>query len=160
IQASDGNFYGTAYFGGKVSGWGGIYQVTPGGTESILYYFCSQKDCLDGKNPVGGLVQASDGNLYGTTVAGGASNTGVVFRFTLGRTYTTLHQFHTGEGSSPLAKLIQGSDGLLYGTTSTGGNNGCNCGTIFRVSSTGGVKVLHSFDTTDGASPIGPVMQD
>lgn len=161
IQASDGNFYGSLYFGGPVSGWGTIYRITPGGTETDIYDFCSQKDCLDGKNPVGGLMEGSDGNLYGTTTGGGGSDTGVVFKITLGGTYTTLHGFHTGEGSGPLDRLTQGSNGLLYGTTSEGGNNGCNCGTVFSIPMTGGdVKTLHSFDTTDGATPVGALVQD
>ena len=160
IQASDGNFYGTLYFGGPVSGWGTIYRITPDGTETDIYDFCSEGGCLDGKNPVGGLIQGSDGNLYGTTVAGGADNQGGVFQVTLSGAYTVIHNFHGGDGAAPIGRLVEGSNGQLYGTTSAAGGAGCNCGTIFGVSTTGSFKLLHSLTTSDGSTPVGGLVQD
>src|SRR5580658_3077155 len=82
IQATDGNFYGTTDAGGansnsactayEYSGCGAVFKVTPSGTLTTLYSFCSQENCTDGYIPIGPLVQGSDGNFYGTTVGGGA----------------------------------------------------------------------------------------
>ena len=155
IQASDGNFYGSAYLGGANNG-GTVFKVTPAGALTTLYNFCASSNCADGKNP-GSLVQASDGNLYGTTLAGGANSQGTIFRITLAGALSTLHSFATTDGAGPYAGLIQASDGNLYGTTSLGGASGD--GTIFRASLAGGVTVLHSFNATDGASPYGNLIQ-
>src|ERR1700722_9246694 len=83
LQANDGNFYGVASDGGTNDG-GTLFEMTPGGTLTTLYNFCSQPNCSDGIFPVG-IVQYTDGNFYGTTVEGGViSGTGTVFRFTSG----------------------------------------------------------------------------
>ena len=65
FQASDGNFYGTTYNGGA-NNEGTVFKITPSGTLVWVYSFCSQPNCTDGALPVGGLIQYSDGNLYGT----------------------------------------------------------------------------------------------
>ena len=83
IQLSDGNFYGTTY-GGGAYGKGTIFKITPGGAVTTLYSFCPQSGCSDGSNPIAGLVQASDGNFYGTTYGGGAYNDGTVFSLSVG----------------------------------------------------------------------------
>ncbi len=82
IQASDGNFYGTAFQGGTNS-QGTVFAITSSGSLTALYSFCAQTGCADGANPVGGVVQASDGYLYGTTNGGGADSAGTVFKFQL-----------------------------------------------------------------------------
>jgi len=84
IQATDGNFYGTALAGGSPFGGGVIFKMTPQGSLSVVYDFCSQPNCTDGLYPQAGLVQATDGNLYGTTLSGSTPNYGVVFRLSLG----------------------------------------------------------------------------
>src|SRR5208283_1359552 len=66
VQGTDGNFYGTTVSGGA-NGLGTIFKLTPSGALTTLYSFCSQSGCSDGENPYAGLVQASDGNFYGTT---------------------------------------------------------------------------------------------
>jgi uncharacterized repeat protein (TIGR03803 family) len=78
VQANDGNFYGTTFADGADYG-GTVFKVTPAGTLTALYSFCSQPDCTDGDEPYAGLVQASDGNFYGTTYGGGANSGGTVF---------------------------------------------------------------------------------
>ncbi len=83
IQPGDGNFYGTTYAGGAY-GKGTIFRITPNGTVTTLYSFCPQSGCSDGANPNAGVILASDGNLYGTTVYGGTSNDGTVFRLSAG----------------------------------------------------------------------------
>lgn len=152
IQAADGNFYGTTYIGGANDapdcegiGCGTIFKITPAGTLTTLYNFCSLTNCADGQWPSGGLVQGTDGNFYGTTEAGGAYGQtcpfgvcGTVFKMTPDGTLATLHSFDTTDGSEPYSGLIQGTDGTFYGTTNMGGDLSCapdsGCGTIFRLS--------------------------
>ena len=85
VQATDGNFYGTTFYGGAINGAGGtVFKITPAGKLTTLYSFCSQSKCADGQQPHAGLVQATDGNLYGTTSAGGAYKWGTVFSLSTG----------------------------------------------------------------------------
>jgi uncharacterized repeat protein (TIGR03803 family) len=130
IQGSDGNFYGTNYQGGA-HGFGTVYKVTPGGTETVLYSFAG--GTADGANPEAGVIQGSDGNFYGSTYAGGPSADGTIFELTAGGAETILHSFAggTGDGVNPGANLIQGSDGSLYGTAYAGGAD--NHGIFFKV---------------------------
>ncbi len=131
VQATDGNFYGTTQFGGTGSscqfGCGTVFQMTPSGTLTTLHSF----DGPDGSGPVAGLVQASDGNLYGTTAAGGANNDGTAFKITLAGTLTTLHSFDGTDGSVIYGGLVQAVNGFFYGTTAAGG--AYDYGTVFRL---------------------------
>jgi uncharacterized repeat protein (TIGR03803 family) len=72
VQGIDGNFYGTTVYGGAED-FGTVFKVTPGGTVTTIHSFCSQANCIDGDLPSEGLVLGTDGNFYGTTVAGGAN---------------------------------------------------------------------------------------
>jgi uncharacterized repeat protein (TIGR03803 family) len=132
VQATNGDLYGTTSAGGAI-GYGTIFKIIPSGTLTTLYSFCSQSNCTDGFSP-GGLVQATNEDLYGTTSAGGANGYGTIFRITPSGTLTTLHSFcsQSGctDGESPEAGLIQDTDGGFYGTTQGGGANGA--GTVFR----------------------------
>jgi uncharacterized repeat protein (TIGR03803 family) len=107
------------------------------------------------------LVQGTDGNLYGTTVAGGANGAGTVFRITPSGTLTTLHSFDTTDGASPYAGLVQGIDGNFYGTTEAGGANGF--GTVFKITAAGTLTTLYSFcaqtNCTDGSEPTSALAQ-
>jgi len=139
IQARDGNFYGTTYTGGSTPGGGTVFKLTPTGQHTIIHSFCARPACADGSLPVAGLIQASDGNFYGTTLAGGnASGAGTVFEITPGGTVTTLHSFcllaSCPDGSSPRTSLVQGTNGKLYGTTTQGGKECANaCGTVLAL---------------------------
>ena len=74
--------------------------------------------------------------------------------------YTLLHSFDGADGSEPDAGLVLGSDGDFYGDTALGGANvSCSCGTIFKISPTGTLATLHSFDVTDGYAPFAPLVQ-
>lgn len=130
IQGSDGNFYGTTGAGGA-HGDGTVFQVTSNGTETVMYSFAG--GTADGSDPLAGLLQASDGNFYGTTNQGGSSGDGTVFEVTPAGVETVVYSFTGGatDGAAPSASLIEGSDGKLYGTTSSGGPNGY--GTVFVV---------------------------
>ena len=170
VQATDGNFYGTTGYGGAncdpAAGLcGTIFKMTPSGALTTLYNFCSQAGCVDGKGPLGGLVQATNGSLYGTTYAGGTNGAGVVFKITPSGTLTTLYNFCTQagctDGGSPVAGLVQASNGNLYGTTQVGGANGG--GTIFKITPSGTLTTLHGFcalsGCADGQFPDGGLVQ-
>jgi uncharacterized repeat protein (TIGR03803 family) len=146
VQASDGNFYGTS-LGGGFTGYGTIFKITTTGVLTTLYSFCSQRNCADGAYPYAGLVQGTDGNLYGTTNAGGASGCGstgcgTLFKITLKGALTTLYTFCTqsscSDGANPGTALVQDTNGKFYGTTYFGGLTGgvcapIGCGTIFSL---------------------------
>jgi len=156
LIASDGNFYGTTN-GGGASNAGIVYRLTSSGALTTLYNFCSQSGCEDGQYPVGAIIQASDGNIYGTTHAGGnyascnVDGCGTVFKITLRGNLTTLHAFATIDGEYPYGGVIEGPGNVFYGTTGAGGASGD--GTVFSMTAAGTISTLHSFDGTDGATP-------
>jgi uncharacterized repeat protein (TIGR03803 family) len=142
IQATNGNFYGTTTGDGANSSGGTVFQITPAGKLTTLYSFCSKSDCTDGSTPYAGLIQGTDGNLYGTTFYGGANETscnggcGTLFKITTAGKLTTLYNFCSKsgctDGSSPQGGLVQDTNGTFYGTTYYGGTDGI--GTIFSLS--------------------------
>jgi uncharacterized repeat protein (TIGR03803 family) len=162
LQASDGNFYGTTMAEGG-HGSGTIFKITSNGTLTTIYNFCSLGACADGGTPFAGLVQGTDGNLYGTTSSGGQFFLyGTVYKIALNGTVGVLHSFDASDGSAPYAKLVQASDGNFYGTTSSGGGSqNCTfgCGTAFKVTPGGGFTLLHSFNQTDGSYIIAGLIQ-
>lgn len=145
MQASDGNLYGTTYLGGDRNG-GTVFRATLSGELTTLHSFDRGK--RDARQPYTGLVQAGDGDLYGTTFMGGSENRGVVFRISLSGTYSVVHEFTGDDGGSPEGALVAGPDGALYGTTLEGGEN--NRGTIYRLGTDGQLTTLFSFP------PLGP----
>jgi uncharacterized repeat protein (TIGR03803 family) len=150
VQAANGDLYGTALSGGA-SGQGTQFRITTNGLLATVHAFTGGDD---GGAPGAGLIQAADGNLYGTTHSGGLSGGGTVFRATLGGGLTTLHSFSSGtEGGNPSWGLVQAADGDFYGTTPSGGVSGD--GTVFKILPSGVLTLLHSFSGSDGASPRG-----
>jgi uncharacterized repeat protein (TIGR03803 family) len=117
IQASDGNFYGTTSRGGP-TGNGVLYRITPSGSFTVLHDFTGGSD---GGTPVGGLVQATDGNLYGTTSGGGNVGYGVIFRASLSGVVVELHNFGPVAGFFLASAPLQHTNGKLYGGTYFGG---------------------------------------
>lgn len=163
VQAADGNLYGTTTEGGANSnslctaedddapGCGTIFKITPGGTLTTLYSFCAQSNCADGGGPTATLIEAANGNLYGTTSFGGAGSCvrggtnygcGTIFEITLAGKLTTLHSFVGTDGQTP-SGLVQSASGNFYGTTFLGGTNGS--GTVFEMTASGTLTTLHSF---------------
>jgi uncharacterized repeat protein (TIGR03803 family) len=146
IQGTDGDFYGLTSSGGPdnpncYQGCGTVFKVTPSGTFSRLYSFCSQSNCADGISP-GSLILGSDGNLYGTTGSGGVINSkcepggcGTIFRISPSGAFATIYSFCSkakcADGDGP-GVLMQDTNGDFYGTTDLGGAN--NHGTFFRLS--------------------------
>jgi uncharacterized repeat protein (TIGR03803 family) len=163
VQATNGNFYGVTFGGGPSDSFGTIYQITNSGVLTTLYTFCQLSECADGDVPWGGMVQALNGTLYGTTVGGGAHSGGTVFDIkTTGGTPSILYSFcslsECADGTAPQANLIQGTDGNFYGSTYDGGEF-TYYGNAFKVTPTGVFTSLHSFDGTDGDEPIGGLSQ-
>jgi uncharacterized repeat protein (TIGR03803 family) len=138
VQSTDGNFYGTTWSGGTSTkcgtyGCGTVFQVTPAGSLTTLHSFCTLAGCPDGRLP-SALIQATDGNFYGTTSGTSINCTlrcGTVFEITPGGTLGTLHVFDSTDGADPEAALVQATDGSFYGTTTAGGSHGS--GTVFRL---------------------------
>src|SRR5262249_36174436 len=140
IQAADGNLYGTTLAGGAF-GFGQIYNLAPDGSFAVVYSFDNGPEGIE---PMAPLLQASDGNLYGTTSSGGISNWGALFKMTPDGTVTTLHQFSGGmDGKRPAGGVVQASDGNLYGTTQVGG--AFDRGTVFQMTLKGAVTIVHHF---------------
>jgi uncharacterized repeat protein (TIGR03803 family) len=160
VQGTDGNFYGTTGVGGAYDYSGGtVFKMTPNGTLTTLYTF-SQEDPAGGIYPQGPLVLAANGDLYGTTSAGGSEKGGTVFKLTPSGTFTTLYNFSSAYGSAsgdyPVLYL-QASDGNLYGTT---GESGIYLGgTVFKITPSGTFTTLYSFcakkGCADGEDPTG-----
>jgi uncharacterized repeat protein (TIGR03803 family) len=152
LLGSDGNFYGTTQNGGGTPslGDGTVFKMAPSGSFTQLYSFTGGND---GSIPWGSLVQAGDGNFYGTTRFGGTKDSGVVFKITSGGTFTHLYSFTNGnDGAIPLDTLVQGSGGNLYGTASIGGAG--LGGTVFTITTGGSLTTLYSFtNNINGASP-------
>ena len=166
VQGANGNLYGTTLNGADGVA-GTIFKITPNGAFSTVYKFCMQKDCSDGYHSAASVVQATNGNFYGTTSFGGASTgiSGSVFEVTPDGVLTTIYNFcpQTSclDGDDPQAGVIQASNGSFYGTTSLGGANGA--GSIFEIPQTRSLKTLYSFcslsNCTDGANPSSALVQ-
>jgi len=155
VQATNGNFYGTAE-GGGTRGGGTVFEITSNGILTTLHNFESYPTPAD---PFAGLVQATDGNFYGTTWKGGPRGDGTAFKITTGGKLTTLHSFCShgcSDGAFPVAGLVQGTDGNFYGTASQGGIV-YGDGAVFEISPDGTLTRLHDFDDTDGYEPLGLV---
>ena len=169
IRDAHGNLYGTTFGGGLAScgegSCGTVFKVDTSGKETILYDF---EGGNDGTNPVAGLIQDSKGNLYGTTrgngFIGGAS---VIFKVDPKGQQTVLYVADEDQAcclDSPLARDAQGN---LYGMSPFAGDEGCSyisggigCGTLFKLSPSGKLTVLHTFHGTEGAQPEGGVVLD
>ncbi len=166
VLSSDGNLYGTTSSGGSNNscsfenfpGCGTLFKITTAGTLTTLHNFSGP----DGFAPYAPLIQAIDGNFYGTTFAGGAYNScktgptpscGTVFKITPEGTLTTLHSFDGNDGANPTAALLQESNGNFYGTTWDFGEpigldcayTNPTCGTYFKITPTGKLTTLHYF---------------
>jgi uncharacterized repeat protein (TIGR03803 family) len=168
VQGPDGMLYGTTLYGGN-NNKGTIYRIGLDGTSfSIVHHFNES----DGENPEGALIVGQNGELYGTTMMGGSSDRGTVYRISTAGVYTLLYSFPSlsafgslgtatnATGANPRAGLLLAADGNYYGTTYQGGPDGM--GTVFRMTPAGDVSVFHSFKgpSRDGGFPLSSVAQD
>jgi uncharacterized repeat protein (TIGR03803 family) len=150
VLGTDGNFYGSLadLYAGTV------YVVTPQGQLSTLYTFCDP-EC--GYQPMG-IIQATDGNLYGTTERGGVDpghRAGTLYKLTLQGQHTIIHSFSSGH-SYPTKMPFSGPvewKGNFYGTTLC-----CRWGAVYKVTPAGVLRVLHRFTVADGGGPIGSLV--
>jgi uncharacterized repeat protein (TIGR03803 family) len=149
IQASDGNFYGVS--GNEVQVCGNIYKLTPAGAYTNLHTFVFNSECHSSN-----LMQASDGNLYGTLadceVVQGA---GCVYRISTAGVFKEIHDFAFSTGQTPCTGLIQGKDGKLYGATQAGALNGN--GNIYKMTTAGVSTDIHDFNNATDASCVNNV---
>jgi uncharacterized repeat protein (TIGR03803 family) len=159
VRDKAGNLYGVTSQGGA-NGFGTVFKLSPTGTETVLHSFAA--DGKDGYRPYATLALDKKGNLYGTTISGGASSAGTVFKVTPSGTETVLYSFKGGtDGCNPYnSGVVLGKKGVLYGTTSGCGANAV--GTVFKLTSTGAETVLHSFvnNGTDGFNPYAGLVLD
>jgi uncharacterized repeat protein (TIGR03803 family) len=135
-------------------------SIAPIALHAQTYSDLHDFDCtVEGCSPAypAQLAQGRDGNLYGTTSAGGTANMGTVFKMTPSGTMITLYSFSGADGETPDAGVVLGTDGNFYGTTNFGGAN--NMGTVFKITPAGSLTTLHSFATSEGQNPHGGVVQ-
>ena len=162
VLGTDGNFYGTSTEGGA-NQTGAIFKVTTAGVLTELYSFSAltsgTQTNADGTRPEGALVEASDGNFYGTANNGGANGSGTVYQITPAGVLTVIYNFSAlpsstlnADGAHPAAGLTIGTDGNFYGSASQGGANGV--GTLFKLNSTPDhtFTKLHDFGATTTAT--------
>jgi uncharacterized repeat protein (TIGR03803 family) len=153
VQGNDGNFYGTTvfnFFDVIPEGSGTIFKMDAAGTLTILHSF----SISDGASPsYAGLIQATDGNFYGTTEVGGAAGYGTIFKIDAAGTLTTVHTLIEGEGKRPVGRLIQATDGNFYGTTLYDTATGSGS-TIFKIDAAGTLTTLHTFDYLAGVATL------
>jgi uncharacterized repeat protein (TIGR03803 family) len=145
IQDTNGNFYGTTFFGGGSGchgqGCGTVFKLDPNDKETVLYRFTGFPD---GQYPNAGVIQDANGNLYGTTRLGGVYNKGGVFTVNNGGVEIVLHSFKARRDGSGPDGLIQDARGNLYGTAPSGGSakcGGAGCGVVFKLDLTQGNRV-------------------
>ena len=164
VLAGDGNFYGTTSSGGpptgqcKPSGCGTIFKITPKGEYTTLHNF---NGIPDGGSPLATMTQAPNGKFYGTASnLGNAGSYGTVFTMTPKGKFTVVHQFNDTDGAYPFGGLILGSDGNFYGQTDLGGASAYGAfGTVYKMTPSGKVTRLHSFEQTDGDNPVSNLVQ-
>jgi uncharacterized repeat protein (TIGR03803 family) len=164
-KVTTGSFLGTTAGGGSHSN-GTIFKIDAAGNETVLHRF----HIADGQSPQGGLTRDASGNFYGTTTSGGVPNSfcgsgcGVVYKVHNGGALTVLHSFIGGsDGNTPQSGVVVDASGNIYGTTTTGGTGSCTfggagCGVVYKIDPSGNETILHTFVETDGASPVGLVL--
>lgn len=154
IRDVSGNLHGTTAEGG-VYNYGSVFRLDHGDSETVLYSFTGQ---ADGNVGYERLVRDAAGNLYGTTLFGGSSDLGTVFKVDPTGKKTVLHSFGGSDGAYPEAGLLRDTNGILYGTASLGGSH--SSGTVFKLDANGNFTVLHEFTGTDGYLSAGSLIMD
>ena len=161
IRAQDGNLYGLTTYGGSGYSNGVAFRIEPNGTNYTVLQWLSNGPAYG--QPMGALMQASNGSFYGMNNVGGTAYSGQLFKLTVGSsiTYDTYNTFCLAPDCSqfPVGSLIQASDGNLYGMTPTTGQN-TGQGNIFRVNTSGsGYTLIKKFNGVNAANPAGSLIQ-
>jgi uncharacterized repeat protein (TIGR03803 family) len=158
IKDSMGNFYGTAFSGGTAN-QGVVFKLDTSNTYTVLHAFGGGTG--DGENPAAGLVQDSSGVLYGTTLGGGGSHQGTIYKTDTSGHETLLYSFTGGtDGAQPEGSLVVDSMGNLYGTTFLAGGTS-NEGTVFRLNTADTLAVLYTFTgLSDGGGSAAGLLKD
>jgi uncharacterized repeat protein (TIGR03803 family) len=160
IPNKTGTLFGITYAGGNfscnITGCGTVFKINPQGDLTLLHAFGG----LDGYYPNAGLVLDKPGNIYGTTMWGGAYGRGTVFKVTSGGQESVVYSFDGGaDGAYPNGGLVRDAEGNLYGTATQGG--AYNDGTLFKITSSGQFTVLYSFPGgVSGANPYATLNLD
>jgi uncharacterized repeat protein (TIGR03803 family) len=156
VHGPDGRMYGVNPFGGP-GNKPTIFSLNPNGSGFKVLKTLTH--AMDGAGLAEPLVLARDGWFYGCATSGGAFNRGVAFRLSPAGAYEVIHHFAGGDndGAYPRCALVEGPDGALYGTTVEGGDAPQSYGTIFRMTRSGKVRLLHRFDAdgAGGSTPVG-----
>jgi len=151
VQFSDGNFYGTTWYGNTPTELGTVWQATPSGDVHTLYTFTpnGSGQYVNGSYPVMGFLAGANGNLYGVTLEGGVQNSGVFYSVTTGGTLQVLYNFCSLSGCPDQAvPVVLGGDGNFYGITPN---------LIFSLTPEGAWSQIYSFNfpsTQEGAELI------
>lgn len=167
IIDSAGNLYGSSQGGGIYAppfGDGTIFKVTPEGVLTVLHSF----DGTDGRLAAGKLTRDQQGNLYGTTVAGGTYDLGTVFKLAPDGTEAVLYNFpgKGPDGNYPNYSVTLDPAGNLYGYTTFEDNNFfANGGSVFKITPQGTFSLLYTFCNLrsvcpNGAGPLGGLLRD
>ncbi len=173
LRDPQGDLYGTSYGALSFSACGTVFEINAAGQYNVLYSFTGP----DGCNPYAGLIRDGQGNLYGTTITGGASTycfggCGTIFEITASGTEKVLYSFCSlakcTDGEAPYGRLLRDSAGNLYGTTYNAGSTKCaghlggGCGTVFKLTPAGKLVVLHRFASSpnDGEQSYAGLVSD
>jgi len=134
-----------------------MFAIFPSSTRAQTFTTLNSFDGTDGESPYAGLTQASDGNLYGATYGGGSNAAGTIFKSTPAGILTALHSFcsqpNCADGANPVTAPVQAADGNFYGAAYQAGTR--NSGTLYKLTPSGSLTVLHTFAATDGSFPVG-----
>ena len=146
---SDGNLYVTS-----TTGAGDVFRVTTAGALKVIYNFVG----ATGQNPNSGVIQGTDGKLYGTTANGAANGSGGIYKVSTGGAYTLLHTTDSFTSPANFNDLLQATDGNFYGAAQGGGTG--NQGGLYELTSAGVFSsLLFTNQTVTGAFPSAPLMQ-
>jgi uncharacterized repeat protein (TIGR03803 family) len=163
IRGSSGILFGTTTYGGAY-GHGTVFSVSATGVETVLHSFAGG---ADGADPSAGVILDRAGNLFGATASGGdtsclesSTGCGTIYEIDRFGVETVLHSFTGLDGAFPSVSLVRDGAGNLYGTAPYGADLSCSptsgngCGTVFKLSPSGQLAILHTFTgAADGAEP-------
>ncbi len=151
----DGSVFGTTVVGGA-QGWGTIYAISPSGVHSTIAHFSNRSGSNPGASPRSGLTTISDGNIYGTTTAGGPGQRGLVFKISSGTTFNSVASFTNELGWHPSGAPIRDREGGLIFPVFAGGTNGS--GVIAQITTSSTLSPVVTLGGDLGSAPVGALL--